>query len=99
MDKTWNQYLSSVQAKHFIQPGINLKRDLNGRKKNKKKSPGSATIRSRIQSLTPRERGKTQKPTSAIQTNAPKARRPAVSSPSEIIAMLKGQKTQDETLY
>ena len=46
----------------------------------------------RSQSQTPRGSGKTHKPTRAKQTNARKTYTPALSSPSEVIAMLKALK-------
>ena len=57
-----------------------------------KKSPGSATITNRSPSHTPRGRGNWQIQTSTNRTNAGKALRLAISSPSEVIAILKGLK-------
>ena len=57
---------------------------------NGNKNPGSATITSRSQSLIARGRRKRHQPKRAKQTNARKAHRPSLSSPSEMIAMLKG---------
>ena len=64
---------------------------LNG-KKRLKKSPGSATITNRSPSQTPRGRGNRQIQTSTNRTNVRKALRLALSSPSEVIAILKGLK-------
>ena len=52
----------------------------------------SATITNRSPSQTPRGRGNRQIQTSTNQTNVRKALRLALSSPSEVIAMLKGLK-------
>ena len=60
-------------------------------KKGKEKSPGSATITSRSLSQTPTGRGNRENQTSANRTNIRKALRLDLSSPSEVIAMLKGQ--------
>ena len=59
-------------------------------KKRKEKSPGSATITNHSPSHTPRGRGNRQIQTSTNQTNVQKALRLALSSPSEVIAILKG---------
>ena len=59
----------------------------NGQKKGK-----SATITNRNPSQTPRGRGNRQIQTSANRTNLRKALRLALSSPSEVIAILKGLK-------
>ena len=56
------------------------------------KSPGSATITNRSPSQTPRGRGNRQIQTSTNRTNVRKALRLALSSPGEVIAMLKGLK-------
>ena len=58
----------------------------------KEKSQGSATITNRSPSQTPRGRGNRQNQTSANRTNVRKALTLALSSPSEVIAMLKGLK-------
>ena len=58
----------------------------------KKKSPGSATITNRSPSQIPRGRENRQNQTSANRTNARKALRLTLSSPSVLIAMLKGPK-------
>ena len=60
--------------------------------KGKEKRLGSATITSRRQYRTPTGRGKRHKPSRAKQTNARRAHGPALSSPSKVIAMLKGLK-------
>ena len=57
-----------------------------------KKSPGSATITNRSPSQPPRGRGNRQIQTSTNRTNVRKALRLAISSPSEVIAILKGLK-------
>ena len=57
-----------------------------------RESPGSATITNRIPSQTPRGRGNRQIQTSTNQTNVRKALGLALSSPSEVIAVLKGLK-------
>ena len=62
----------------------------------KEKSQGSATIPKRSPSQTPRGRGNRQTQTSTNRTNARKALRLALSSPSEVIAILKGLKTQEQ---
>ena len=64
----------------------------NIRKKRKEKSPGCATITNRSPSQTPRGRGNRQIQTSTNRTNVRKALRLALSSPSEVIAILKGLK-------
>ena len=56
------------------------------------KSPGSATITNRSPSQTPRGRGNRQIQSSTNRTNVRKALTLALSSPSEVIAMLKGLK-------
>ena len=61
-------------------------------KKRKEKSPGSATITNRSPYKTPRGRESRQIQTSTNRTNVQKALRFALSSPSEVIAMLKGLK-------
>ena len=58
--------------------------------KKKEKSPGRATIINRSPSQTPRGRGNRQNQTIPNRTNVRKAPRLALSSPREIIAMLKG---------
>ena len=63
-------------------------------KKKKKKSPGSATITKRSPFQTPSGRGNRQIQTSTNRTNVRKALRLTLSSPSEVIAMLKRLKTQ-----
>ena len=65
-------------------------------KKGKTKSPGSATITKRSPSQTPRGRENKQNQTSANRTNVRKAQRLALSSQSEVIAMLKGLKTKQK---
>ena len=65
-------------------------------KHTKVKRPESATITNSGQSLTPRRTGKRYKPTRGKQTNTRKAHSPALSSPSEVIAMLKGPKTKKQ---
>ena len=60
--------------------------------KKKEKSPGSAAITNRSPSKAPRGRGNRQIQTSTNRTNVRKALRLALSSPSEVIAMLKGLK-------
>ena len=57
-----------------------------------KQSQKSDIITSRSPSQTPRGRGNRQNQTSANRTNVRKALRLALSSPSEVIAMLKGLK-------
>ena len=64
-----------------------------------RKSPGSATITNRSPSQTPRGRGNRQNQTGANQTNVRKALRIALSSPSEVIAMLKGLKNTRTKLH
>ena len=59
------------------------------REKKVRENPGSATITNRSPSQTPRGRGNRQIQTS---TNILKALRLALSSPSEVIAILKGLK-------
>ena len=61
-------------------------------KKRQEKNPRSATSTNRSPSQTPRERGNRQNQTSANRTNVRKALRLALSSPSEVTAMLKGLK-------
>ena len=62
-------------------------------KKGKRKvSPGSATVTNRSPSQSPRGRGNRQIQTSTNQTNVRKTLRLALSSPNEVIAMLKGLK-------
>ena len=56
------------------------------------KSPGSATITNHSSFQTPRGRGNRQNQTSANRTNVQKTLRSALSSPSKVIAMLKGLK-------
>ena len=58
----------------------------------KGKSPGNATITSHNPSQTRRGRGNRHNQTSANRTNVRKALRLALSSLSEVIAMLKGLK-------
>ena len=55
-----------------------------------RENPGSATITNRSPSQTLRGRGNRQNQTSANRTNVLKALRIALSSQSEVIAMLKG---------
>ena len=55
-----------------------------------KERPGSATITDRSPFKTPRGSGNRQIQTSTNSTNIRKALRLALSSPSEVIAMLKG---------
>ena len=66
--------------------------------KGKQKSPGRATSRSRSQPLTPGGREKVTQINVFIanKTNARWAQRPAPSSPSKVIKMLKGQKKHIE---
>ena len=64
------------------------------KKKGKRKSPGSATITNRSPSQTLRGRGNRQIKTSTNRTNVRKALRLALSSPSEVIAILKGTEAQ-----
>ena len=54
-----------------------------------KRCPGSATITNRSPSQAPRGRGDRQIQTSTNRTNVRKALRLVLSSPSEVIAMLK----------
>ena len=68
----------------------------NHMKKRLEKSPGSATITSRSPFQTPRGRGNKQNQTNTNQTNVRKALRLTLSSPSEVIAMLQGLKTQEQ---
>ena len=68
------------------------KQSKKNKKQRKEKSPGSATITSRSASQTPRGRGNRQNQTSANRTNVRKALRLALSSPSDVIAMLRGLK-------
>ena len=67
--------------------------------KRKEKSPGSATITNRSPSQTPRGRGNRQIQTSTNRTKQRKALRLALSSPSEVIAMLKGLKNTRTKWY
>ena len=60
------------------------------------KGLGSATITSRSPSQTPRGRENRHNQPSANRTNVQKALRLAFSSPSEVTAMLKGLKTQEQ---
>ena len=60
----------------------------NNRKRVTKKSPVSATITTRSQSLTTRRRGERHKPSRAKQTNARKPLITAPSSPNGVVAML-----------
>ena len=57
-----------------------------------RENPGSATITNRSPSQTSRGRGNRQIQTSTNRSNIRKALRLALSSPSEVIAMLKGLK-------
>ena len=61
-------------------------------KKKVTKSRGNATITNRSPSQTLRGRGNRQIQTSTNRTNVQKALRSALSSPSEVIAMIKGLK-------
>ena len=58
-------------------------------RKRKEKNRGSATITNRSSSQTPRGRGIRQNQTSTNRTNVRKALRLALSSPNEVIAILK----------
>ena len=78
---------------NFIELSIMLKLQ---KKKKVRESQGSATITNRSPSQTPRGRGNRQNQTSAHRTNVRKAPRLALSSPSEVIAMQKGLKTQEQ---
>ena len=62
------------------------------KKKRLEKSPGSATITNRSPSQTPRGKENRQIQTSTNLTNVRKALRLALSSQSEVIAILKGPK-------
>ena len=63
-------------------------------KKSKRKIQGSATITNRSPSQTPRGRENRQIQTSTNRTNVRKVLILALSSPSEVIAMLKGLKNK-----
>ena len=65
-------------------------------KKRQEKSPGSATITNLSPSQTPRGRGNRQTQTSTNRINIRKAPRLALSSPSKVIAILKGLKTLEQ---
>ena len=70
--------------------GMFIKSNAMKTKQGYEKSPGNATITNRSPSQTQRGRGNKQNQTSANLTNVRKAPRLALSSPSEVIAMLKG---------
>ena len=77
-------------SKGICQPAQRISRHPAAKKG--EKSPGSATITNRSPSQTPRGRGNRQIQTSTNRTNVRKALRLALSSPSEVIAILKGLK-------
>ena len=88
---------SSIEkVKDLVENGKGERKKKSLKKKVRGQSSGSATITNRSPSQTPRGRGNRQIQTSTNRTNVRKALRLALSSPSEVIAILKGLKTQEQ---